>query len=151
MKKITDSRVFFYGLGKLLLIFGIAFLILWRQDSFRELLTGSQCVFRRATGLYCPGCGGTRAVEALMGLRLIKSFAYHPAVPYFFLLYVIFMTRMFLSIHSDNPLLEKLGAKKIRVSEKRIETAVLIGGGIILAQWFLKNTLLLVFHIKWIT
>ena len=29
-------------------------------------LSGWQCIFNRATGLYCPGCGGQRAFHALL-------------------------------------------------------------------------------------
>ena len=31
--------------------------------------------------VYCPGCGGTRAVMALFRGQLLRSFYYHPAVP----------------------------------------------------------------------
>ena len=34
------------------------------------------------TGLYCPGCGGTRAVRALLSGHPVLSFLYHPVVPY---------------------------------------------------------------------
>lgn len=35
-----------------------------------------------ATGYYCPGCGGTRAITALLHGRLLSSFLYHPVVLY---------------------------------------------------------------------
>ncbi|MBQ6855594.1 MAG: DUF2752 domain-containing protein, partial [Lachnospiraceae bacterium] len=35
------------------------------------------CMFRMLTGLYCPGCGGTRAVKALLTGHPIQSFLYH--------------------------------------------------------------------------
>ena len=40
------------------------------------------CLFHLATGYYCPGCGGTRAVSALLHGQLLRSFAFHPVVPY---------------------------------------------------------------------
>lgn len=40
------------------------------------------CMFRVLTGLYCPGCGGTRAVKALLTGHPIISFLYHPVVLY---------------------------------------------------------------------
>ncbi len=40
------------------------------------------CVFYSLTGLYCPGCGGTRAVDALFHGHFLRSFLYHPLVPY---------------------------------------------------------------------
>lgn len=49
------------------------------------------CVFRAITGLYCPGCGGTRAVEALFQKEFILSLLYHPVVPYGAVIYLWYM------------------------------------------------------------
>ena len=43
---------------------------------------GMPCAFHSLTGLYCPGCGGTRAVRALLSGHPVLSFLYHPVVPY---------------------------------------------------------------------
>lgn len=40
------------------------------------------CLYQMMTGLYCPGCGGTRAVRALLSGHPVLSFLYHPVVPY---------------------------------------------------------------------
>lgn len=40
------------------------------------------CLFHLATGYYCPGCGGTRAIAALLHGQLFRSFLYHPVVLY---------------------------------------------------------------------
>ena len=49
------------------------------------------CILHLATGFYCPGCGGTRAAEALLEGKILLSFFYHPIVLYFVLLYLWFM------------------------------------------------------------
>lgn len=49
------------------------------------------CAFYALTGFYCPGCGGTRALRALLEGRFLLSFCYHPVVPYFGALYAWFM------------------------------------------------------------
>ena len=40
------------------------------------------CLFHAMTGLYCPGCGGTRAVWYLLQGELLLSLRFHPLVPY---------------------------------------------------------------------
>lgn len=46
-------------------------------------LTGKiPCMFQKLTGLYCPGCGGTRAVKALLRGNILVSALYHPFVIY---------------------------------------------------------------------
>ena len=40
------------------------------------------CLFHTLTGLYCPGCGGTRAAEALLRGDIISSILLHPLVPF---------------------------------------------------------------------
>ena len=40
------------------------------------------CVLHSLTGLYCPGCGGTRAITALLHGQILNSFLYHPVVLY---------------------------------------------------------------------
>lgn len=46
------------------------------------MLIGFPCLFNLFTGLYCPGCGGTRAVRHLFHGHIITSFQYHPIVLY---------------------------------------------------------------------
>lgn len=40
------------------------------------------CVFQKALGLYCPGCGGTRAFRALFRGDILRALYYHPAAVY---------------------------------------------------------------------
>lgn len=49
------------------------------------------CVLYDNFGLYCPGCGGTRAVISLLHGHLLQSLWYHPLVPYAAVLYSTFM------------------------------------------------------------
>ena len=49
------------------------------------------CLFHSLTGLYCPGCGGTRAFRLLLSGHILQSFLYHPAVVLTGVLYVWFM------------------------------------------------------------
>lgn len=67
------------------------------------------CVLRAFTGYYCPGCGGTRAVSALLHLQLWKSLCYHPLVSYTAVVYLWFMLS-----HT----IEKLSRRKLRIGMK---------------------------------
>lgn len=91
------------------------------------------CLFHTFTGLYCPGCGGTRAVSALLHGHVLQSFYYHPLVPYAafavpaFLLYVIYLKKR---NRSCSPVVWK--------------TLLFFGLGILIVNFIVKNYLLLV-------
>lgn len=40
------------------------------------------CILSEVFGLYCPGCGGTRALTALIHGRILLSVWYHPLILY---------------------------------------------------------------------
>lgn len=46
---------------------------------FKERLI-SECVFLNTFGFYCPGCGGSRSLNALLSFNLYKSFIYYPPI-----------------------------------------------------------------------
>lgn len=54
-------------------------------------LSLSPCVLYTYFGLYCPGCGGTRAFISLLHGHFLQSLWYHPLVPYSALLFGAFM------------------------------------------------------------
>ena len=49
--------------------------------AMRGKLPLETCWIYEHLGVYCPGCGGTRAVLALLRGRLLAALYYHPAVP----------------------------------------------------------------------
>lgn len=64
---------------------------------------GVPCLFHMFTGLYCPGCGGTRAVKALLQGKPVLSFLYHPLVLYCALMAVLFSLSWFLYWRTGKP------------------------------------------------
>lgn len=77
------------GICLLFLIPACILLYRWLQVQFP--LFRLPCLLHTLTGYYCPGCGGTRAVYALLHLHPIRSFLYHPLVPYAAAIYGWFM------------------------------------------------------------
>ncbi len=46
--------------------------------NFIKEIFSSECFLRTHWGIYCPGCGGTRALVALMQGKIIQSIKYNP-------------------------------------------------------------------------
>lgn len=95
------------------------------------------CLFRLVTGLYCPGCGGTRAVVYLLHGDLLQSFVYHPLV-----LYMVFVALLLC--------VSRLTARLTKKPERFLGhelTFVYIGVGIVLVNWIVKNVCLAGFGI----
>lgn len=95
---------------------------------------GYPCLFHLATGLYCPGCGGTRAVRALLHGELALSFQYHPLVPYAALVILLEFVSWGISRATKNP----------RWYLGHVAQFVYIGVAIILVNWFYKDYMLVV-------
>ena len=58
--------------------FGVLASGIWVLRSFDPNMAGSwfpSCLFHDLTGLYCPGCGITRALHALVHFDLSRAFA----------------------------------------------------------------------------
>lgn len=63
------------------------------------------CVIASWLQVYCPGCGGTRAVEALLRGHILESVWYHPLVLYTVIIFGGFMLTQGL---------ERLGVRGVR-------------------------------------
>lgn len=100
------------------------------------------CVFKAATGLYCPGCGGTRAMRSLIKGDIWQSFINHPAVLYGVIVYIIFMIRCFLYRHTN--------FKFKSFEDGKILPYIYVGIGIMLLQWVVKLIAQIGFGITWV-
>ena len=95
---------------------------------------GFPCVFQLLTGLYCPGCGGTRAVKYLLRGNIRMSIQYHPLVCYMAVIVMLEVTSWGLARILKRPGLHI----------KRYDTFVYLGIVIIVVNWIWKNCMLVV-------
>jgi hypothetical protein len=82
MKAEKELDIYFYMAGWILAAVLVVYAVLahvWHISLFKA---AAPCLFHAATGYYCPGCGGTRAISALFSGHPLRSFRYHPVVLY---------------------------------------------------------------------
>lgn len=129
--KSFSRKCFYVGLCMGILA-GIFIILLYLTDTdLRELVP--PCTFHKITGFYCPGCGGTRAVHALLHGRILTSLKYHPIVFYAAGGYAVYMLSHLLDIITKG---------KVR-GLYFCPYYCYVGVGILLGQWVLKDCLLL--------
>lgn len=158
----------FYRLGIILFIAASAAAILQNTGAIDLTTFLYPCLFHQLSGLYCPGCGGTRAVKALLEGHFISCFLYHPFIFYCFILYLLFMgshtlERIQKKVRLKTAHLSSLPIGKLASHMKNFPnkpqksphkkplvrgmdfkvTYVYIGILVILIQWMIKNITLL--------
>ena len=109
---------------------------------FVQLITtmfrqGFHCLFWLVTGLYCPGCGGTRAIRALLRGDIFLSIQYHPIVCYTLLVTILELVSWQVAKKTKNP----------RHYLGHVLGFVYLGVAIILINWAVKNIALVAFGV----
>lgn len=138
MNKIRDAEPekVLYVIGWILLVFFILLFFVLRGLSNRYAFFSMPCVYYELLGMYCPGCGGTRSMLALLSGNLGKSILYHPFVPYLLIFSGVFMVSQTLRVISK----DRIPGIKFRM------VYIYIGVILLILQWIVKNILLLGFH-----
>lgn len=96
------------------------------------------CMFYYLWGIYCPGCGGTRAVGYLLHGQILKSLYYHPLVCYGTVLYGWFMI---------SNTIERLTKGRLHIGLRYRPVYTVIAVILIFAGCILHNLLKFGFHI----
>lgn len=92
------------------------------------------CILHEVTGLYCPGCGGTRAFMHLLHGDIGQSLHYHPLVLYGSVLYGWYMVSNTIQI---------LTKSRIRCGMQYRSVYVWIGIAILVLNCIWKNAVYL--------
>ena len=119
---------------------------------------GYPCLFRSLTGLYCPGCGGTRAAKFLLHGDICKSLWYHPLVGYMVLTAAAEFGAWGLRRWRAGSMVSRQKSswqgKENQTGPARFlghyEIEVYVGIGITLVNWAVKNWVLLVMGVRMI-
>ena len=139
-KMIKDSGKKLHTIENQLYIIGLVFSIIFAiavvalKIILPEDFEMRTCVFFKATGYYCPGCGGTRAFLSMLKGKFITSFVYHPLVMYAVCIYVIFMVS-----HTIERLERCYYRRKAVVKEKLFIT------GLKFRPWYLYGAVAIIF------
>lgn len=134
MKSCLEEKL--YKIGLFLVPAGMLGFLVY-DNLLMDPFEGFTCGLYFLCGIYCPGCGGTRAVKALLDGAVLQSVWYHPLV-----LYSVILFGGFMVTHT----LERFHVKGI--CGWRFHSWYLYGAlAILILNFILKNILLLCFHI----
>lgn len=132
MNKVC-KRIIIINIVVAVLVAGFVVVTLLLKD--REKM---QCAFYSLIGLYCPGCGGTRAVYSLLRLRIFDAIKYNITVPFGAFVYIYYNIRAFIAgLKNDTEYFK---------NQKYPLCIVLVA--VLLLNFVLKNVLLLFFGIR---
>ena len=89
-----------------------------------------ECMFYRYTGLYCPGCGSGRAVNALFHGRFAEAVSYNILLPILGIPCLFVLAHEYLRI-----VFPKMKLRPVNISQR---TAVILTA-VIVVYWILRN------------
>lgn len=133
----NDNKVL-YKIGWGALGLSILIIIMVRVFKIKYQLFLFPCPFHQLTGLYCPGCGGTRSALSLLHGHPLTSIRYNPIVIYGFVIYIWYMI---------SNTIELLSNHRMKIGMKYRDSYFWFGLAIIIFYWIMRNFLLVVFGI----
>jgi len=92
IEKVDSPKSAAHKVGRLFVLVGapvlsvIGFFYIYNFNPATQKNLFFACPLNQATGLYCPGCGNTRALHALVHLDLIGMLNYNFLFPFVFLI-----------------------------------------------------------------
>lgn len=125
-----------YIIGWILLgLIGTAFLL--RSMGYLEFLSNlPHCYWHKLTGYYCPGCGGTRALQAFLKGKFLTSLYYHP-----FEVYTAVVGGWFMLSQT----IWRVSGKRIAIGMHYRDIYLWLALALVVFNWLVKNMHILFF------
>ena len=128
LKDPTEDRVFCRAL---LAVTAGALLFAWAVTALHlEPVFFTPCLFHRITGLYCPGCGSGRAVNALFHGRFAEAVSYNILLPILGIPCLFVLAHEYLRI-----VFPKMKLRPVNISQRTAEILTVV----IVVFWILRN------------
>lgn len=80
----------------------IIFMITIYNIFLKNYISIPDCLIYRYFGIFCPACGGTRAIISLLDFKIKESFFYNP-----FVIYSLTVSTMYLLVETVNRIFNK--------------------------------------------
>lgn len=133
----TDKKLdkYFYITGWIVIALITVLVMIVKINGIGILHKMPPCAFNKVTGLYCPGCGGTRATIALFRGQIIRSFRFHP-----FVLYGSVVGGWFMISQT----IQRISKDMIKIGMHFRPVYLWIALAIVLINWLVKNAFILI-------
>jgi hypothetical protein len=113
MKNINKKRLFLLIFANVsVLIISLLYNLVFKMTDGKAF----ECVFLKYVGIYCPGCGGSRSLNALLSFKFVRSFLLYPPILITSLMLLIYDIFLFFSIiRNDYSPMKRFGLKFVLI------------------------------------
>jgi hypothetical protein len=113
MKNINKKRLFLLIFASVsVLIISLLYNLVFKMTDGKAF----ECVFLTYVGIYCPGCGGSRSLNALLSFKFVRSFLLYPPILITSLMLLIYDIFLFFSIIRNDYLpMKRFGLKFVLI------------------------------------